>query len=436
MKILIFTIAILIVSTVETFACSCSPKVYAPACELVSKADAVFVGEPIDYSGGIYRFKIESAYKGVANENNEVKVYGSAGTSCEVQYSIGTKYLMFAGKSANSPNTFFTNMCSGSRVANQAEIDYLDKFSKGETETIVFGQVLQWVTRIGVPAKDESNPVEGASLVLENKTQKYRTTSDSNGKFIFKDIVDGDYKLSSQKLPFKPVPTFYDISVIKGGCQQEFVQLKAMSAIEGTLLFPDGSPAKNRRMELLRKNQSGEWYSTYYMWKQTDEKGNFRFDDLESGEYLLGYEIWGDYPDSKSPFPTHYFPGVSLRNQAKMITLSPNQTISNLILKLPDKQTKRTIKIRVIYPNGALSEKGLLQFANYNQPIGAVSPKSSENGVLNFEGSKEREFEFSARYWIEGLFSDKLITSERIKISQGGDTEVTLILSKNKDENE
>lgn len=430
---LILIVSIFIIFTVKTFACSCTPKSYAPACELISKVDAVFVGEPIEYSGGIYKFKVERAYKGIAKENSEAKVYGLAGTSCEMTYSIGTKYLIFAGKSSSAPNMFVTSMCSGSREASQSELEYLDKFSKGEAETLVFGQVLQWVTSIGLPEKDESNPVEGASLILENKTQKYRTTSDSDGRFIFTGIVNGDYKLTAQKTPFQPVPTSYGISVIKGGCQQEFVQLKAMSAIEGTLLYRDGKPAANTRMEMLRKNSSGEWYRTYYMWKQTDEKGRFKFDDLETGEYLLGYEIWGDYPDSDSPYPTHYFPGVGARNQAQSFILSPNQTISNLTLKLPDKQTKRSIKIKVINPDGSSPGKNLLQFFNYNQPIGTLNSKSTENSVFIFEGFKEREYKFSARYWdSESLRSAyKFIESEPVKISAGGDTEVTLILSKN-----
>ena len=431
MRTLILFLSIFTLFSVKSFACSCSPKVYAPACELISRVDAVFVGEPIEYSRGIYRFKVEKAYKGVTNEDSEVKVYGLAGTSCEIRYSIGTKYLIFAGKSSSSPNTFISGMCSGSREANESEIDFLDKFSKGETETAVFGQVLQWVTRIGLPEEDESNPVEGASLILENENQKHTTTSDSNGRFIFSGISSGNYKLSAFKAPFKPAPIFYDISVIKGGCQQEFVQLKAMSVIEGTLLLPNGSPAKDQRMELLRKNRSGEWYSTYYMWKQTDENGRFRFDELETGEYLLGYEIWGDYPSSDSPYPTRYFPGVASRNIARIINLSPNQTISNLILNLPNKQTKRKIKIKVIYPDGSWSEKGLLQFFNYNEPIGAIIPKSAENAVLDFEGYKERGYQFTARYWIDGIREDKLIESEPVKISPDKDTEVILILNKN-----
>lgn len=432
MKILILIVSIFIVFTADNFACSCTPKVYAPACELISTADVVFLGEPVEYSGRIYRFKVEKAFKGIATDVNEVKVYGMAGTSCEQQYAVGEKYLVFAGKSSSSSNTFVTSMCSGSRSASQSEIDYLEKFSKGETETIVFGQVLQWVTRIGLPEKDESNSVEGASLILENKNQKYTATSDSNGIFSFSGIISGDYKLSARKTPFKPFPATYDISVNKGGCQMEFVQLKAMAALEGTLLYPDGSPAKNTRMELLRKNSKGEWYDTYYMWKQTDERGRFKFDELETGEYLLGYEIWGDYPSSDSPYPTYYFPGVGVRNQARSLTLSPNLTISNLTLKLPDKQTKRTIRIKVVYPGGTFTEKGLLQFWNYRQPIGALSPKSAEGGVLIFEGYKERGYEFNARYWIDGIRADKLIESEPVKISAGEDTEVTLILSKTK----
>lgn len=430
MKILTVVFLVFMVFAIKSVACSCTPKVYAPACELISNGDVVFVGEPLEFSSGVYRFKIDKAYKGLTSELREVKVYGFAGTSCEQQYDIGVKYLIFGQKSSKSPDILQTGFCSGSRKANQFDTDYLDSFLKGETQTVVFGQVLQWVTRIGLPEEDESNPVEGASLILENENRKYTATTDSFGRFMFSGIISGNYNLSARKTPFRPLPATYDISVIKGGCRQEFVQLKANSAIEGTLLYPDGTPAANIRMELLRKNSRGEWYSTYYMWKQTDGRGRFTFDDLETGEYLLGYEIWGDRPSADSPYPTHYFPGVATRNQARSLTLSPDQTISGLTLKLPGKHTKRNIKIKVIYPNGSLSENGLLQFFNYNRPIGALSPKSAEEGVLLFEGFGEREYEFTARYWIEGIRAGKLIVSEPVKISVGGDTEVTLILRK------
>lgn len=429
MKILTLGLFIFFLLTVKSFACSCTPKVYAPSCELISKREVVFLGEPVEYSGGIYRFKVEKAYKGIESEIKEVKVYGLKGTSCEQQYSIGVKYLIFAGKSANTGN-LITTMCSGSRAASQWEVDYLDRYSKGETQTVVYGQVLQWVTRFGLPDKDESNPVEGASLILENKDQKYTATSDSDGNFTFMGIDSGNYKLSAKKTPFQPFPASYDISVSKGGCQYEFVQLKAMAAIEGTLLYPDGSPAKNKRMELLRKNSSGEWYSAYYMHQQTDERGRFKFDELETGEYLLGYEIWGDYPDSDSPYPTTYFPGAGARNQAQTVTLSPNQIVSNLTLKLLAKQTPRNIRIKVIFPDASLSAENLLQFWNYNQPLGALKLKSIEDAVLNFKGYKEREYQFEARFWLDGIRGNRLIESEPVKIGAGGDTEVTLILSK------
>ena len=420
---------------VNLIACSCTPETYAPSCQRLSTAPVVFLGEPVEFTNGVYRFRIEKVYKGLEPNTSETAVYGLAGTSCEIEYTIGEKYIIFAENSSQQNKPLITSMCSGSRIASEADINFLNNYVIGKSETVVFGQVLQWVTGIGLPGEDEKTPIKGASVVLENEREKYKTVSDADGWFNLTGIQAGDYKLSARLAPFMSDPPFYKVSVIKGGCGLVFVQLKSMSGIEGTLLYADGSPAANQRIELLRKSRKGKWYSTYYMWKQTDDRGKFKFDEIESGDYLIGYEIWGDYPSNDSPYPTHYYPGVSGRTDAQTLTLVPGQSITGIKLRLPEKQTKRKITIKIVFPDGKPPGKNLLQISNYQRLLRNLS--GDGDWTYTFTGYQEREYEFSARYWVDDLMSEgdrwnkRITKSEVLKLKPGKeDIEVTLVLNK------
>jgi hypothetical protein len=419
--------------SLNIYACSCSPENYAPACQRLSNSSVVFWGEPVEFKGGVYRFRIKKVYKGIEPTSNEVMVYGLAGTSCEMPYSIGVSYIVFAAKSSQPNAPLITSLCSGSRTANEDDLNFLEDFIEGKSATTVYGQVLQWVTRIGLPEPDESNPIEGASLLLENADQKYKAVSDPKGIFSFAGVPAGEYNLSARLDPFSPDPSFYKVSVINGGCAQVFVQLKPMSSIEGTLLYPSGKPAANKRVELLRKNQSGEWYSTYYMWKQTDDDGKFKFNELETGEYLLGYEIWGNFPSADSPYPTFYFPGVGEWQMAQSLTLTPGRTVTGLKLKLPPKQSERKITIRVFFADGKPLGKitppdSSLLFFNRRRML--FGDKLVKDGVYTLTGYQEREYEISANYWNRESMTS--LKSEAVTIKPGKeDAEIVLILKEN-----
>jgi len=327
-------------------------------------------------------------------------------------------------------------MCSGSRLAdgNQDDIDFLDNYVQGKTKTSVYGKVLQWVTWIGLPREDESAPLEGATLLLQNSKHKFSATSQADGKFEFSEFPPGDYQLSAKLDGYTADPASYKVSVAKGCCNQVFVQLNAGCVIEGKLLTHEGKPAGNTRMELVRKNQKGEWYSTYKMWKQTDEFGVFRFEGMESGEYLLGHEAWRDKPSDGAAYPTYYYPGVNDRSQAQIITLSPQQTLKDLDITLPRPHKKRKVTIRVVMSDGGSPGVNLLQIFTQNGLIRNLEG-AGHNGVVEFEGFQEREYEFSARYWIDNLggggeVGEKLIARpDPVKLLPGkNDVEIKLIL--------
>jgi hypothetical protein len=428
-------------------ACSCTPEASAPACQLIARSDVVFIGESLelvpgpDYyrDGKFYRFRVTQVYKGLDPQTTEVRINYGYGSSCANEYTPGKTYIIFGGLGSQTPLTVVSLMCSGSRRADlsPADVEFLENYRQGKTTTMVYGKVLQWVTPWGRPREEESAPLEGAVVTLKNSDKRFTCVTKPDGAFHFDGIPEGDYFLSSELSPYTANPLVYKVSVIKGGCQEVFIQLKALASISGTLLDSEGKPAKNKRMELLRRNQRGEWYSTFKMWAQTDGEGNFKFQDIESGEYLLGYEIRGDYPSSDSAYPTLYYPGVLKRTEAEVITLLPKQELKGLQLALVKPHTERKITIKVVMPDGKPPGANLLQIFHRGELIQNLEGPQ-HGAILAFKGYQERDYEFWARYWVDNLGSGgishsekRLAKSEMVKLSPGkDDVEVVIVLSR------
>ena len=425
-------------------ACSCTDRVYAPACELISGTRAVFLGEslgpisdPNTGAAQVYRFRVDRAYKGIPPQTREVQVY--AGGPCGTEYPTGKRYIIFGYNDTQRPTAVMSGACSGSRLAarNQADIDYLENYARGKTATSVFGKVVQGGTFYDKLDADEIAPLAGVEVVLENTSRRLAAVTQLDGGYRFNDVPAGKYRLSARLEPYSPDPLYHEVEVEAGRCKEVFVTLRAHCGIQGVLLDEKGEPAAKKRVEILRQNVGGKWYSTPRMWTMTDGDGRFHFSDIDAGEYLLGYEIWGDSPSDYSPYPTTYYPGVASREGAQTVRLAAGQTLEGLSIKLLPPHKKRKITVRVVMPDGSPPGPNLLQvFTTANGLLKNLEGKGSD-GVVILTGYQEREYEFKARYWLDNLggggpvFSKRLLVAEPVKLPSGKDAaEVKLILAR------
>ncbi|MES1260846.1 MAG: hypothetical protein ABUS49_03845 [Acidobacteriota bacterium] len=160
-------------------------------------------------------------------------------------------------------------------------------------------------------------------------------------------------------------------------------------------------------MELLRRNQKGSWYATYQLWCTTDEQGRFRFKDLPDGDFLLGYEIRNGKPSGSSDYSTRYFPGVPDQANASIVHLVPGQAVTDLRFSLTAPLTPRSIVVEVVWPDGTSPVANLLQLLDGDELVRNVGmslrnhPGAAHNGIVEFTGYAEREYNLHARYWID-----------------------------------
>ncbi len=349
------------------------------------------------------------AYKGLPAGVKQLVVNPDNLTTCATQYLPGKRYLIFGDRTPGTDQVR-SGGCQGSRMAEHAveDLQFLEAYRLGKATNSVHGRVLQWVTTIGRPRRAEDAPVVGALVELRSGDRVYTRRTPASGDFRFENIPAGRYTLSATLAPYV-LDRALELSVPGVGCLERFPLLKAHTRVSGTLLTETGAPAMDMRVELLRKHRDGGWYSTYEFWRSTSARGEFSFEGVPDGDYLLGHEIWHDRPQNHQRYPTTFFPGVTRRTNATVLHLGPLQSITGLQIVLPKPHTSRQIQVRVVWPDGTAPAQNLLQLMDGDDLIqnsGFAIPSHQpppHGGLMNFTGFAERSYRLNVRYWVDDL---------------------------------
>ena len=139
------------------------------------------------------------------------------------------------------------------------------------------------------------------------------------------------------------------MEVLDQACPAASIYLESESSVSGTLRTSDGDVAKSVSLELVRidAERSAKGFSPGSFNATTDQSGNFRFDGIFPGRYLLGTNILFDKA-ATSTAPRAYYPGYSTRQQATEITVDSGTEVNGLQFILPDVGPRRTLRIVVV----------------------------------------------------------------------------------------
>jgi len=173
-------------------ACSCGG--VAPSSAAFKNATAVFVGTAEAVTGGmpqpaVATFVVTKAYRG-AVERRAV-VYGD-GTSCDVAFSSGVTYLMYAQVHSGMLRT---HKCTRTRPLSAAAEDlrYLDNLMAGRPQVLVHGDVFRRITeRDGSPARQAL--FEPLEVVAKSGSERRSVITDRWGPYQIV-LAPGEYEL-------------------------------------------------------------------------------------------------------------------------------------------------------------------------------------------------------------------------------------------------
>lgn len=413
-------------------ACSCSQVVSGPACQLISIMPVAFLGTvtgiepdplmPEAPSAHLYRFRVESVYKGLNPRTTSVLVNPDNFTNCQTEYRVAERYVIFGTRSPGPAPVVMTGACSGSRLASdhQGDVRFLERYRDGKSITTISGHVVQAVELFGRPDPDSLGTVPKALVTLESNSFKQVLTAGSSGEFTFAPPKPGSYRLTVESEGFER--TSRSLEVASGGCTETFPMLSSRTLISGRVTAADGQPLSHTRIELLRRGDSGKWHSTGDYSTQSGTDGSFEFTNLPTGDYLLGHEIWHERPSQYSPYPANYFPGVHQREKASVLGLVAGQRREGLVLRLGPKQTERRIHVEVVWPDGSSPTENSLQLFAGSDLLENLGPSirgqiSRHRGIFDFVGYEERSYTLNARYWVDDLGSDVPHDQRRISLT-------------------
>ncbi len=200
-------------------------------------------------------------------------------------------------------------------------------------------------------------PLEGAKLWLSRRSESGgpiglaldNTYTDENGNYIFTEVPEGEYVVSfadvndyrvtdaGDESPDGDLPTTFvywiPVDLVDGehDSDNNFKAVHNWHSVTGTVLEDtsgDGNgdtPLQNHRVEIYLRDASGQPTGSYIGWSPSDVHGNFRFLNLDPGNYVIklldvvGYEcVSGMDTTPESGEPTSH-PDCSLI-QADVLT--------------------------------------------------------------------------------------------------------------------
>ena len=209
-------------------ACSCYPS--ASPCFAFERSQAVFVGlvtsvtqdnivqmlgeKKLSYGQKVVQFTVEESLKGVATKTVDV-VTGMGGGDCGYKFETGERYLVYAHKHESPTNIrgtplvliaggsslsilLGTRLCSRTQPLKYAadDLELIRALNTGKPETRIFGRVFDLTRQPNDPPLYYVHPMAGITVKAENDIDQYQTQTDSDGRYQFRNIKPGKYKVT------------------------------------------------------------------------------------------------------------------------------------------------------------------------------------------------------------------------------------------------
>lgn len=283
-----------------------------------------------------YRFHVDEWFSEAGSPEIDIYSGGDDG-DCGYRFQKGDQYIVFPQKETDE--RLFATHCSSTRPASDgiALLPQLRAMEKGERVASVFGVLRKSDPPFLAAPDDPDDPLPHVVLQLRSKYDRFRTSTDDNGVYSFYDVHEGTYSFTAD-LPEKMELTQKSLTgglppfkIPNGACFEYNVDALPTGHIRGTVYGPDDKPLKMASLELYRAGDFA--ISKPGLWSFQGAKGEFEFDHVGPGDYILVYNR-ENRMDPNSPFPIAFYPGVAELADAKLITLKDGEDLTNLKMTL------------------------------------------------------------------------------------------------------
>lgn len=220
-------------------------------------------------------------------------------------------------------------------AASQAAVDKAARI-EGQIVSAATGEALKKV-QVSITSLDQSGD-----------KHRYATSTDAQGKFVFEELLPGDYGLSAERVAYLEGHAESDISAGPGASVKDIVlKLTPAGVISGRVLDEDGDPVPDSQAGFER------YVGKRFLESENAEvngEGGFTFTGLKPGRYYLSAlkERRGSAPrpgskTAEEAFADTYYPGAPDRARAVPLDLKPGGEIRNVEIRL---RKQRVFRVR------------------------------------------------------------------------------------------
>jgi hypothetical protein len=366
---------------------------------------------------------VEKVFKGKLKVNDQIVFGQGGGADCIWTFdeeSVGHEFLFYLdtpGKSSRDyldPELWYAVSCGRSNGLSGATDDllYLENMEKVRGKTRISGTIGRW------PTPPDLN-VEGKKIKIIGPKKTYQVKTDSHGVFEIYDLPPGKYLIEPEVPAGYKIDPFmirYSPSVVRNDSDEPELKKKQVAitlepkkhagvdiafeidnVVRGKVLDPQGKPMVGAcvTLRLSEARLGGGGFDC------TDERGIFEITSVPGGSYIVVVNDGGKL-SSREPFRTLYYPNVSERERAAIITIGPGESINDINIVVPSLEEMITVEGVLRYSDGKPVADKYVEFkAEKREEIeGDVSKKSDANGHFSLKILKGVKGELSAEDYV------------------------------------
>lgn len=352
------------------------------------------------------------------------------------EFNDGESYLVYANKAGQEKKDGLVVWSGQAMLLAEADgaINYLRHRLAGPQSATLYGRVVRKMRPLGDDLGNmPKRPFRNIQVELQSATQRFVTTTDEKGNYLFSDIPPGEYSINCD-LParLEAEMNAKKLTLSAQFCKEHNIEALTTGQVSGTVLDHEGKP-KFAEVELVVAEEANSPKPRRFVVSADWQSGKFEFKHIPPAQYFLGVNLSklcrpGYYGEDFSCRPRTYYPGVSDVAQATLITLTESEQLKDFDFRLSPPFSTRTISGFACLPGGkpaANAEISLMIVQGESVEVGRFT-KTDEYGRFSISAYNDLKSWISANIKVRG----KDWHSEPMELSANGDINgVRLVLS-------